>query len=80
MLVETAYEQGSGPLRVCFCRDGEVIPAEQREKVLSAGVSEEGQGFGLADARYIVETLNGGHLSLVPSDREDFWVLFVITL
>jgi hypothetical protein len=77
-LVKTVYDRQERQMHVLFYNDGEPIPAEQREAVLSAEVSREGGGFGLADARYIVETLNGGRLRLTPVDREGYSVLFCI--
>jgi hypothetical protein len=43
-------------------------------------VDKEGRGFGLADARYIVETLNCGRLRLAPSDRDGFSVMLKVKL
>lgn len=80
LLVETAYDSEEEMVRLFFYNDGEPISEEQWGEVMDREVSEEGRGFGLVDARYIVETLNGGRLRLEPSDREDFSVLFGIDL
>jgi signal transduction histidine kinase len=78
LLVKTAYQPEADLVRVCFYNDGPPIPEDEWNRLLRRDVNHEGGGFGLADARYIVETLNGGQLRLVPSDREEFFVLFVI--
>jgi hypothetical protein len=80
LLVQTARDRDAGQVHVFFYNDGERISEERWGEVMTREVGEEGRGFGLADARYIIETLNGGRLRLVPSDREGFSVLFVIDL
>jgi K+-sensing histidine kinase KdpD len=80
LLVKTTYDLDERRVRVCFYNDGEPIPEDQWESVLDHHVRSEGRGFGLADARYIVEALNSGTLRLAPSDRDPFSVLFVIDL
>jgi K+-sensing histidine kinase KdpD len=80
LLVQTACDPETGDVRLQFYNDGDAIPEEDRASLLEHDVSDQGRGFGLADARYIVEALNGGRLRLSPSDREDFAVLFVIEL
>jgi hypothetical protein len=80
LLVRTSYKTELEEVHLCFYNDGEPIPEEDWEEVLEQDVSEEGQGFGLADARYVTETLNGGRLRLIPSDREGFCTLFVIEI
>jgi K+-sensing histidine kinase KdpD len=80
LLVQSIYDTESGDVRLHFYNDGKAIPEEDWSGLLDHDVSEQGRGFGLADASYIVEALNGGRLRLVPSDREDFAVLFVIEL
>lgn len=80
LLVQTVYQGESGGVQVRFYNDGQPIPEDQWEAVLSGGVTSEGRGFGLADAHYIIETLNRGQLTLSCSDREDYAVLFVIDL
>jgi hypothetical protein len=80
LLVETAYDPETEEMHLYFYNDGEPIPEAQWDQVLSHDVGGDGRGFGLADARYIIETLNAGCLRLAPSDREAFSVLFVIDL
>lgn len=80
LLVKTAYEPEAGVVQLFFYNDGQPMSAEEGERALRQGLGEEGRGFGLADARYIIETLNGGCLRLAPSDREDFSVLFIVDL
>jgi FtsZ-binding cell division protein ZapB len=80
LLVRSVLDPERREVHLFFYNDGQPIPQGQWDRVLNHGIGKEGQGFGLADARYIVETLNGGRLRLIPSDRDDFAVLFAVDL
>jgi hypothetical protein len=78
LLVETTYDPEKEGVHLYFYNDGDAIPEDEWDRVLSHDLGGDGRGFGLADARYIIESLNGGCLRLAHSDREAFSVLFVI--
>jgi hypothetical protein len=80
LLVRTAFDREAEEVHLYFYNDGEPIPEEQWVEALGHGIDREDKGSGLMDARYIVETLNGGRLRLESTDREGFNVLFSIHL
>jgi K+-sensing histidine kinase KdpD len=80
LLVKTAYDPKAERVHIYFYNNGQPTPEEQWDQLMEQEVSEDGRGFGLADARYIIENLNGGSLRFAPSDRQDFSVLLVIEL
>lgn len=90
-LLQNAAKQGARRLlvrsevdekRVRFkiYNDGPPVSEDARCVLLRQDVTEEGRGFGLADARYVVETLNGGTLRLSSSDRNTYTTMFEVTL
>jgi hypothetical protein len=80
LLARTVLDKEGQTVRLYFYHDGEPFPEEKWEEMLRQGIGSDGQGFGLADARYIVETLNGGCLRSEPSDLEGYSDLFTIEL
>jgi hypothetical protein len=72
MLVGAAQE-----VHLHFYHDGAAIADTEWEELLHHDVGV-GQGLGLADARYIVETLNGGRLRREPANLAGYSDLYII--
>ena len=80
ILVKSEFSPDLNQVRLSFYNDGEAIPEEEWETTLKHEISHEGRGFGMVDARYVIEELNNGRIYLATPDCEGYYVHFVIHL